>query len=54
MDVELGNLRMFENRVLRRTFATKRDEVTGGWRKMHNVELKIFIFLEYNLTIKIR
>jgi hypothetical protein len=27
-------LRVFENRVLRRIFVTKRDEVTGGWRKM--------------------
>jgi hypothetical protein len=30
---------MFENRVLRRIFGSKRDEVTGGWRKMHNEEL---------------
>jgi hypothetical protein len=29
----------FENRVLRRIFGPKRDEVTGGWRKMHNEEL---------------
>jgi hypothetical protein len=27
---------MFENRVLRRIFRPKRDEVTGGWRKLHN------------------
>jgi hypothetical protein len=27
---------MFENRVLRRTFGPKSDEVTGGWRKLHN------------------
>jgi hypothetical protein len=32
-------LRVFENRVLRRIFGPKRDEVTGGWRKLHNVEL---------------
>jgi hypothetical protein len=32
-------LRTFENRVLRRIFGTKRDEVTGGWRKLHNEEL---------------
>jgi hypothetical protein len=32
-------LRMFENRVLRRIFGTKRDGVTGGWRKLHNEEL---------------
>jgi hypothetical protein len=27
---------VFENRVLRRIFGGKRDEVTGGWRKLHN------------------
>jgi hypothetical protein len=32
-------LRVFENRVLRRTFGPKRDEVTGVWRKLHNEEL---------------
>jgi hypothetical protein len=30
---------VFENRVLRRKFGPKRDEVTGGWRKLHNEEL---------------
>ena len=30
---------MFENRVLRRIFATKRDGVKGEWRKLHNEEL---------------
>jgi hypothetical protein len=29
----------FENRMLRRIFGSKRDEVTGGWRKLHNEEL---------------
>jgi len=32
-------LRMFENRVLRRIFGPKREEVTGEWRKLHNEEL---------------
>jgi hypothetical protein len=32
-------LRVFANRVLRRIFGTKRDEVTGNWRKLHNEEL---------------
>ena len=32
-------LRVFENRVLRRIFEHKRDEVTGEWRKLHNEEL---------------
>jgi hypothetical protein len=31
-------LRVFENRVLRRIFGPKRDEVTGGWRKLRNEE----------------
>ena len=30
---------MFENRVLRRIFGPKRDEVTGEWRRLHNEEL---------------
>ena len=30
---------MFENRVLRRIFGLKRDEVTGEWRKLQNEEL---------------
>ena len=30
---------MFENRVLRRVFGSKRDEVTGEWRKLHNEKL---------------
>jgi hypothetical protein len=32
-------LRVFQNRVLGRIFGLKRDEVTGGWRKLHNEEL---------------
>jgi hypothetical protein len=30
---------VFENRVLRRIYGPKRDEVTGGWRKLHNEKL---------------
>jgi len=30
---------VFENRVLRRIFGPKRDEVNGDWRKLHNEEL---------------
>jgi hypothetical protein len=30
---------VFENRVLRRIFGSKRDEVTGDWRRIHNEEL---------------
>jgi len=32
-------LRVFENRVLRRIFGPKRDEVTGEWRKLHTRSL---------------
>jgi hypothetical protein len=47
MGVKLGlltlreeqRLRVFENRVLRRIFEPKRDEVMGEWRKLHNKEL---------------
>jgi hypothetical protein len=37
---EENRLRVFENRVLRRIFGLKRDEVTGEWRKLHNEELR--------------
>jgi hypothetical protein len=37
---EEHKLRVFENRVLRRIFGPKRDEVTGGWRKLRNEELR--------------
>jgi hypothetical protein len=33
---EEHRLRVFDNRVLRRIFGPKRDEVTGEWRKLHN------------------
>jgi hypothetical protein len=33
---EEQRLRVFKNRVLRRIFGPKRDEVTGDWRKLHN------------------
>jgi hypothetical protein len=47
MGVKLGlptlreehRLRKFEKRVLRRIFGPKRNEVSGGWRKLHNEEL---------------
>ena len=43
-------LRVFENRVLRRVFGPKRDEVTGEWRKLHNEELSD----PYSLPIIVR
>jgi hypothetical protein len=47
MDAKLGPLtlwvehrfRVFENRAQRRIFSPKSDEVTGGWRNLHNEEL---------------
>jgi len=40
-DIEGGTwLRVFENRVLRRVFGSKRDEVTAEWRNLHNEELR--------------
>ena len=36
---EEHRVRVFENRMLRRTFGPKRDEVTGEWRKLYNKEL---------------
>jgi hypothetical protein len=32
--------RVFENRVLRRKFGPKREKVAGGWRRLHNEELR--------------
>jgi hypothetical protein len=46
MGVKLGLLhyernrdRVFENNLLRKIFGSKRDDVMGGWRKLHNEEL---------------
>jgi hypothetical protein len=36
---EEHRLKLFENRVLREIFGSKRDEVTGEWRRLHNEEL---------------
>jgi hypothetical protein len=38
---EEHRLRVLENRVIRRMFGPKRDEVTGDWRKLHSEELHI-------------
>jgi hypothetical protein len=42
---EERRLRVFENKMLRRVFGPKRDEVTGEWRKLHNEELNDLYFL---------
>jgi hypothetical protein len=36
---EEHRLRVFENRLLRRIYGRKRDELVGGWKKLHNEEL---------------
>jgi hypothetical protein len=36
---EEHRLRLFENRVLRRIFGSKRDEIIGSWKKLNNEEL---------------
>jgi hypothetical protein len=41
---EERRLRAFDKKVLRRIFGPRRDEVTGGWRKLHNKELRYFVF----------
>jgi len=42
---EERRLRVFQNRVVRRVFGPKRDEVTGEWRKLHNEELNVLYSL---------
>jgi hypothetical protein len=43
---------VFDNRMLRRIFGPKRDEVTGEWRKLHNEELVLFAEYNYNNEVK--
>ena len=45
---------LFENRVLRRIFGPKRDEVTGEWRKLHSVKLQWLLLTRYCYNEKIR
>ena len=46
---------MFENRVLRRVFGPKRDEVRGEWRKLHNEELRyLYSLLKIVRVVKSR
>ena len=47
-------LRVFENRVLRRIFRPKKDEVVGEWRKLHNEELNNLYSPNIVLVIKSR
>jgi hypothetical protein len=42
--LKVNNNVAFENRVLRRIFGPKRDEITGQWRRLHNDELYALYF----------
>jgi hypothetical protein len=42
-------LRVFENKVLRRIFGPKRDEVTGEWRRLHNKALCSVLLTKYHM-----
>ena len=42
MEVE-QRCRVFENKVLRKIFGVKIDEITGEWRKLHNIELHALV-----------
>jgi hypothetical protein len=50
---EEHKLKVFENRVLRRIFGQKGDEITGDWRKFHDEELQnLFSLPIINIMIK--
>jgi hypothetical protein len=42
---------VFENRVLKRIFGPKREEVAGGWRRLHNEELYNLYASTYNIRV---
>ena len=41
---EEHRLRVFENKVLRKIFGAKKDEITGEWSKLHNAELNALYY----------
>jgi hypothetical protein len=47
-------LTVFENKVLRRIFGLKRDEVTGEWRRLHNKELYALLLTKYHLGDEVK
>ncbi|KAJ4440411.1 hypothetical protein ANN_08552 [Periplaneta americana] len=51
---EEQRLRVFENKVLRKIFGAKRDEVTGQWRKLHNAELPALYSSPYTIITNIK
>jgi hypothetical protein len=51
---EEHRLRVFENRVLRKIFGSKRDELTGDWRRLHNEELYMYASPNMIRVIKLR
>jgi hypothetical protein len=52
---EEHRLRVFENRLLRRIFGSMREEAAGGWRKLHNEELRKLCSSPYIIrVIKLR
>jgi hypothetical protein len=44
-------LRVFENKVLRRIFGPRRDEVTGDWRRLHNEEINVLYSSPNNVRV---
>jgi len=46
-------LRVFENRVLRRIFGPKRDELTGEWRKLRNEELNLITYTPHPILFRL-
>jgi hypothetical protein len=52
---EEHRLMVFDNRVLRRIFGPKREEVAGGWRRLHNEEVhNLYVSLNTIRVIKSR
>jgi hypothetical protein len=50
---EEHSLWVFENKVLRGIFEAKREEVVGGWRRLHNEELHI-LYVSLNIITVIK
>jgi hypothetical protein len=44
---EEHRLRVFENRMLRRIFASKREEVAEGWRRLNNRFIELVHFIKH-------